>query len=52
MGAYYAELAIWLTGLFGLTGLLIVSIYAFIKSDSWNYDEQNVWLHKGRNNRS
>ncbi|MCU6709012.1 hypothetical protein M6D81_09795 [Paenibacillus sp. J5C_2022] len=46
MGTFYAELAIWLTGLFGLLGLLITSIYAFVKSDSRDYDERNVWLRK------
>lgn len=45
MGAFYAELAIWLTGLFGLIGLLVASISSFVKRDSWDYDERNVWLH-------
>lgn len=48
MAALYAYLAVWVFGLFGIIGVLIGLLAKFIRSDSWTYDENNIWMRKIR----
>ncbi|WP_182914117.1 hypothetical protein [Paenibacillus sp. 1011MAR3C5] len=46
MAAEYAVLAISSIIMFGIIGVVIGSLAAFMKTDSRDYDEQFVWLRK------
>lgn len=46
MASGYAILSIWLIGMFGIIWTSIVLLAAFVKRDSWTYDESFVWHRK------
>lgn len=46
MAAYYALLAVWVLGMFGLIGICIGLLARLLKYDSRSYDEAFVWLRK------
>ncbi|WP_164779575.1 hypothetical protein [Paenibacillus kobensis] len=46
MAAEYANLFVWLIGLFGIVGIVIVNVARFVIKDSLAYDESFVWRRK------
>ncbi|MHA6484651.1 hypothetical protein ACX1C1_22405 [Paenibacillus sp. strain BS8-2] len=46
MASGYAILSIWLIGMFSIIGTLIALLAAFVKQDSWSFDEPFVWQRK------
>jgi len=46
MAAEYAKLVVWLIGLFGIVGIVIVYVARFVIKDSFAYDEPFVWRRK------
>jgi hypothetical protein len=46
MAQEYAHLIVWLIGLFGIIGVVIVSVARFVIKDSLAYDEAFVWQRK------
>ncbi|GMK40584.1 hypothetical protein PCCS19_36400 [Paenibacillus sp. CCS19] len=46
MAEEYAHLIVWLIGLFGIVGVVIVSVAQFVVKDSLAYDEAFVWQRK------
>jgi len=41
-----AELVVWLIGLFGIVGIVIVLTAKMVIHDSFGYDEPYVWRRK------
>lgn len=46
MAEYYAFLAIWVLGLFGLIGVCVGLLAKLLTHDSKAYDEVFVWMRK------
>lgn len=46
MAEDYAHLFVWLIGLFGIVGVVIVNVAKFVIKDSLAYDEAFVWRRK------
>ncbi|EFM12872.1 conserved hypothetical protein [Paenibacillus curdlanolyticus YK9] len=46
MAAEYANLVVWLIGLFGIVGIVLVNVARFVNKDSLAYDEAFVWRRR------
>lgn len=42
-----ALLAVWLAGLFGLIGAVVIAVARFVRRDTTRYDEQVTWSSYG-----